>query len=71
MSLASAKKRFMELSGLRREGHNPKGVIQQQQESESNTVRKLILEWYSGYAEKARKKPQQIKQQIDADYPLR
>jgi integrase len=27
----------------------------------------LVIAWYSGYAEKSRKKPQQIKQQIDAD----
>lgn len=67
MSLANAKKRFAELSGLRREGHSPKDIIQQQEQKENNTVEKLVLAWYSGYAEKSRKKPQQIKQQIDAD----
>lgn len=67
MSLANAKKRFAELSGLRREGNSPKNIIQQQEQKDSNTVSKLILEWYSGYAEKSRKKPLQIKQQIDGD----
>jgi integrase len=67
LSLANAKKRFAELSGLRREGYNPKQIIEQEEQKESNTVAKLIRAWYSGYAEKARKKPRQIKQQIDAD----
>ncbi len=67
MSLANAKKRFAELSGLRREGNSPKDLIQQQEQKETNTMRKLIIEWYTGYAEKSRKKPLQIKQQIDGD----
>lgn len=67
MSLANAKKRFMELSGLRKDGDNPKELIREQEQKETNTVEKLILEWYFGYAEKSRKRPQQIKQQIDAD----
>jgi integrase len=67
MSLASAKRRFLELSELRREGQNPKELIQQDKEKASNTVKKLVLAWYSGYIEKERKQPQQIKQLIDAD----
>lgn len=67
MSLANAKKRFAELSGLRRDGHNPKQIIEQEEQKENNTVAKLIQAWFSGYAEKSRKKPRQIKQQIDAD----
>lgn len=67
MSLANAKKRFAELSGLRREGQTPKQIIEQEEQKENNTVCKLIQAWYSGYAEKSRKKPRQIKQQIDAD----
>lgn len=67
MSLANAKKRFTELSGLRREGHNPKQIIEQEEQKDNNTVGKLVLAWYTGYAEKNRKKPHQIKQQIDAD----
>ncbi|OGT48011.1 MAG: integrase [Gammaproteobacteria bacterium RIFCSPHIGHO2_12_FULL_38_11] len=67
MSLANAKKRFIELSEQRKEGLTPKTVIRQQAQKENNTVKKLILDWYSGYAEKHRKKPLQIKQQIDAN----
>ena len=67
MSLANAKKRFIELSEQRKEGLTPKTLIRQQAHKENNTVKKLILDWYSGYAEKNRKKPLQIKQQIDAD----
>lgn len=67
MSLANAKKRFAELSGLRRDGHTPKQIIEQEDQKENNTVSKLVQAWYSGYAEKSRKKPRQIKQQIDAD----
>jgi integrase len=67
MSLANAKKRFAELSGLRREGLNPKDIIEQNKQKESNTVGKLVLEWYSSYVVKHLKKPLQIKQQIDAD----
>lgn len=52
---------------LGREKYNPKEIIQQEEQKENNTVKKLILTWYSGYAEKFRKKPQQIKQQIDTD----
>jgi integrase len=67
MSLANAKMRFIELSELRRAGQSPKGSIQDKQDKENNTVEKLILAWYESYASKSRKKPQQIKQQIDAD----
>lgn len=67
MSLAKARERFVELSGLRRDGHNPKQIIEQEQLKENNTVAKLFLAWYSGYAEKFRKKHPQIKRQINVD----
>lgn len=67
MSLANAKKRFAELSGLRREGHTPKQIIEDEAQKVNNTVGRLVQAWYSNYAEKNRKKPLQIKQQIDAD----
>lgn len=67
MSLANAKKRFAELSGLRREGYTPKQVIEQETQKESNTVARLVTEWYTNYAEKNRRKPRQIKQQLEAD----
>lgn len=79
-SLANASKRFIDLSELRKNGLNPKEVIEQQERAEKEkkeqaqkilegkeTVAKLILQWYSGYAEKNHKKPYKIKQQIDAD----
>ncbi|HDO8003177.1 tyrosine-type recombinase/integrase [Legionella pneumophila serogroup 1] len=67
MSLASAKQRFIELSELRREKKIPKEIINNQKEAKNNTVTKLVHAWYSGYIEKERKQPQQIKQIIDAD----
>lgn len=67
LSLSAAKKKFLDLSDLRRSGQNPKDLIQEQQEKKNNTVEKLILPWYSSYVEKNRKQPLQIKQQIDAD----
>lgn len=60
MSLANAKKQFAELSGQRREGGTPKAIIEQQEQQKNNTVEKLV-------AEKFRKKPGQIRQQIHAD----
>lgn len=67
MSLAKAKKRFLELSELRRDGKPPKEIIQQEKALESNTVKKLVTGWYTNYILKERKQPQQIKQLIDAD----
>ncbi|MDP1574653.1 MAG: tyrosine-type recombinase/integrase [Coxiellaceae bacterium] len=80
MSLANANKRYIDLNALRKNGLNPKEVIEQQereaQEKKAQeqklaegkeTVAKLVLQWYSGYAEKNHKKPYKIKQQIDAD----
>jgi integrase len=67
MSLFDARKAFVELCGLRRQGKNPKLLMQQQAEKEVQTVKKLALSWYSSYIEKNRKQPQQIKQLIDAD----
>src|SRR3982751_1224645 len=42
MSLANAKKRFMELSAVRKEGRNPKDHIEQSKLKENNTVKKLV-----------------------------
>jgi integrase len=67
MSLANAKKRFAELSGLRKEGHTPKQIIEDEAQKVNNTVGKLVQSWYTNYAEKNLKKPLQIKQQLDAD----
>jgi integrase len=67
LTLANAKKKFIELSEIRKEGINPRNYVEQAKLKENNTVKKLILDWYSNYAEKNRKKPLQIKQQIDSD----
>ncbi|HDV6747767.1 tyrosine-type recombinase/integrase [Legionella pneumophila serogroup 1] len=67
MSLASARQRFIELSELRRDKKIPKEIINNLKEAKNNTVTKLVHAWYSGYIEKERKHPQQIKQIIDAD----
>lgn len=67
MTLAEARKHFNELRATRRTGANPKLLIEQQLNQEQDTVKKLVLSWYTGYIEKNRKKPLQIKQQIDAD----
>lgn len=67
LSLAEARDSFRKLSETRREGYNPRKAIEQEKLQEENTVEKLILSWYSNYAEKHRKKPLQIKQQIEAD----
>jgi hypothetical protein len=52
MSLANAKKRFMELNAIRKESINPKDHIEQAKLNENNTVTKLIQDWYLNYAEK-------------------
>jgi integrase len=67
MSLANARARFAELSQQRKDGLSPKALIEQKQQKENNTVGKLVNDWYANYAAKHRKKPLQIKQQIDAD----
>lgn len=67
MTLSDARKRFHELREIRRSGTNPKTLIQQEQNQEKNTVKKLFMSWYVNYVEKNRKKPLQIKQQIEAD----
>ncbi|VEG91670.1 tyrosine-type recombinase/integrase [Legionella spiritensis] len=67
MSLSNAKRRFLELSQMRREGIDPKSVIQAQAEQDNNTVDKLALNWYSHYVEKHVKRPFVIKRQIDND----
>jgi len=71
MSLANAKKKFLELSGLRRDQKNPKELIRQQkvetERKKRNTVKKLVEKWYVEYVEKEIKRPLVIKKQIDRD----
>lgn len=67
MSLADARKRFNELRDIRRSGANPKSLMEHELTREKHTVEKLVQSWYTNYVEKNRKKPIQIKQQIEAD----
>lgn len=67
MSLSNAKRRFLELSQIRREGTDPKAVIEEKEVQENNTVETLALSWYQGYIEKHLKRPLAIKRQIDND----
>ena len=67
MTLATARKRFNELRETRRSGGNPKALIEEENNRDQDTLEKLILSWYVGYVEKHRKKPLQIKQQMEAD----
>lgn len=71
MGLHDANVRFLELSRQRREGVNPKELIQAQKDNEerirNNTVKKLVLDWYEGYAKKNIKRHATVKKQIDSD----
>lgn len=71
LSLANAKKCFLELRGQRQDGQNPKSLIKkmelEKEKRKGNTVKKLVLEWYSGYVERERKRPETIKKQIEGD----
>ena len=71
MSVASANARFLELSTQRRTGKNPKALIEEleaeRERKKNNTVKNLILDWYTGYVEKNIKRPETIKKQIDSD----
>ena len=67
MSLSEARKKFIELKELKRTGQTPKTIIQEQKKKQDDTIEKLITSWYHNYVVKNRKKPLNIKQQIDAD----
>lgn len=73
MTLANATKRFLELSEQRRDSLNPKALIQEQKKEEerrkNNTIEKLVLDWYEGYAKPKGgiKRHQTVKRQIDGD----
>lgn len=68
MGVAEARNLFNELWNKRQNGENPEEYLKQEPESQTDTtVEQLVTEWYSGYIEKHRAHPQQIKQIIDAD----
>lgn len=66
MSLADAKRKFLELKELKRKGINPKEVLMPNQEDKT-TVKELVNHWYINYIAKHRKQPLQIRQLVDAD----
>ncbi len=67
LPLKQARELHMKAQSLKDQGINPIDHELQQKQRENNTVEKLIIAWYESYASKNRKKPKQIKQQIDAD----
>ncbi|MDR3441747.1 MAG: tyrosine-type recombinase/integrase [Legionella sp.] len=68
MGVAEARNLFNELWNKRQNGENPEEYLKQEPESQTDTtVEQLVTEWYSGYIEKHRAHPQQIKQIIYAD----
>ncbi|MFC7782128.1 tyrosine-type recombinase/integrase [Legionella taurinensis] len=67
MSLAEAKKKFIDLRVIRRTGTNPKLVAKQEEDQAKYTVKEFVLNWYTNYIERHRKQPQQIKQHIYSD----
>jgi integrase len=71
MGLHDANVEFLRLSHQRRDGVNPRVLIQAQKDDEerlrNNTIKKLVLDWYEGYVEKNIKRPLTIKKQIDGD----
>lgn len=66
LSLADAKRKFLELKELKRQSINPKQALMPEKE-EKDTVTELVNRWYTNYIAKHRKQPLQIRQLIDAD----
>ncbi|NCT56101.1 MAG: tyrosine-type recombinase/integrase [Legionella sp.] len=67
MSLAEAKRKFIELKELKRQNINPKQVLMPDTEDDKITVKELVNRWYTNYIAKHRKQPLQVRQIIDAD----
>jgi integrase len=67
MSLAEAKRKFLELKEQKQLGINPKDILKGKGEEDVVTVKQLVNKWYANYILKHRKQPLQIRQQIDGD----
>lgn len=67
ISLKQARELHTQAEKLKEKGINPMEHAELQKSKQIYTMEKLVLSWYSGYIEKNRKQPQQIKQLIDAD----
>ncbi|PWY54615.1 integrase [Legionella qingyii] len=66
VSLADAKRQFMDLREIKRSGSNPKKIMITQKE-ERFTVKDLVTNWFDNYIKRHRKCPEQIEQLIKAD----
>lgn len=67
MILSQAHTAYQELFDLWQSGVEPKAHMLKLLEVKTDTVKKLVLGWYTNYILKERKQPLQIKQLIDAD----
>ncbi|WP_367607861.1 tyrosine-type recombinase/integrase [Legionella sp. W05-934-2] len=67
VSLSDAKRKFMDLRDLKKNGNNPKNILLTQKEEESYTVQDLVTNWYDNYIVRHRKNPGQVEQIIKAD----
>ena len=67
MSVSQARAAYQTLSDLWQSGIDPKAHIAKLAETKTDTVKKLVMGWYTNYILKERKQPLQIKQLIDAD----
>jgi len=66
-SIKQAREHLLNAQTLKEKGINPIEHSKQEKLKHKNTVKALILSWYTNYIEKHRKQPKQAKQQIDAD----
>ncbi|OGV36462.1 MAG: integrase [Legionellales bacterium RIFCSPHIGHO2_12_FULL_35_11] len=67
ISLKQARDLQKQAESLKEQGIHPIAHAEQQKLKQNFTLQHLMLSWYTGYIEKSRKQPQQIKQLIDAD----
>ena len=67
ITLKQARENQKQAESLKEQGINPIEYNAQQKLKQNHTIKILMLSWYTGYIEKNRKQPLQIKQLIDAD----
>ncbi|STX28461.1 phage integrase-like protein [Legionella beliardensis] len=67
LSLKQARELLFTVQGLKEQGINPIEHSRLEKLKDAYNVEKLINDWYNHYVVKNRKKPLQIKQQIEAD----
>lgn len=67
VSLKQARDLLLKAQELKEQGINPIEYQQQEKSREIYTVEKLFTDWYRAYIVKNRKRPLDVKKQIDAD----